>query len=93
MALVSNSYQISFAEFQGSLRQLEDVIADAVFIRSVFDVDITLWNALDVDVAFLVHAHLGSFADLPFRFLGPIVAHRIVKAIQSDPMVTHESKK
>lgn len=80
------SYQIAFAEFQGSLWQLKDVIADAVFIRSVFDVDITLGNALDVNVAFLVHANFSSLTDLSLSFFGPIVAHWVVEAIQSNPL-------
>jgi hypothetical protein len=80
------SYQVAFAEFEGSLRQFEDIIADAIFICRVLDVDVTLGNALDVDVSFLVHSNLGAFADLTFGFFGPVVTHRVIKTVQSNPM-------
>ena len=66
--------------------QLEDVVADAVLVSRVFYVDVALGDALDVDVAFLVHAHFSALANLPLSLLGPVVTHRIVETVQPDPV-------
>lgn len=82
------THQVAFAEFQSSLRQFEDIVSDTVLIRSVFNVDVTLGDAFDMDVAFLVHAHFSAFANLSLGLFGPVVAHRVVKTVQSNPIVT-----
>ena len=75
----------SFAELEGALGDLQDVVADAVLVGRVLDVDVGLGDALDVDVALLVHAHLGALADVPLHLLRLGVAHRVVEPVQPDP--------
>ena len=88
-----NSYQVAFAKFEGSLRQFKDIVTDGILIGCVLDVNVAFSDALDVNVALLIHTHFGSFANVSLCLIGPVVSHRVVKAIQSDPKLQSESRK
>lgn len=88
---VAAAHQVSLAELEGALRQLQDVAAYPVLVGGVLDVDVALRDALDVDVALLVHAHLGALADLALGLLGAVVSHRVVEPVQADAARARQS--
>jgi len=72
----------TLSEFESALRQFEDIVANAVLVGRVLDVNVALGDAFDVDVAFLVHAHFGALTDVPLGFLRFVVPHRVVETVQ-----------
>ena len=72
-------------ELEGAVGQLEDVVGHGVLLEGVLDEDGVLGEALDQDVARLVHLDLAALADLRLELLRLRVAHRVLEAVHSDP--------
>ena len=72
-------------ELEGAVGQLEDVVGHGVLLEGVLDEDGVLGEALDQDVARLVHLDLAALADLRLELLRLRIAHRVLEAVHSDP--------
>ena len=69
-----------------ALRHLEYVVADgaALVVEDVLDEDVPVAEALDQDVARLVHLHLAAGADLQLELGSLRVAQGVLEAVHSD---------